>query len=422
MLQWCVQMAGYSSAWNWRIRRTRSGARLPIWLLSLLLLALVECVHVPERRPLPKEHVDDAEVLGIPRARFWGDQPPPWEHAWFGPAQSETSEPPVGIHGRRHSYLAISGGGENGAFAAGFLVGWTKAGDRPEFTTVTGISAGALLAPFAFLGADYDSMLTEVSARLTADQVYERRRLLQGLRSDALASTEPLRRLIEAHVDQEVMEKIAEEYRKGRMLNIGTTNLDAKRPVIWRIGAIANSGHPRALDLIRTILLASAAVPGAFPPVLIEVQVGQRRFDELHVDGGATSQVFLYPVRLDWNRMAEKLDVRGRPAVYVIYNSRIEPLYEHVDNEFVPITGHSIESLVRGQGVGDLYQIYLATCRDGLSFHLAHIPSDFTDTATAWFDSEYMQKVFDAGFESAKDGYSWRRTPPQLGEPPMYCR
>jgi hypothetical protein len=366
--------------------------------------------------------VDDAEVLGISRARFWGDQPPPWEHEWLSSTQTETSGRRRGIYDRGHSYLAISGGGENGAFAAGFLVGWTEAGDRPEFTTVTGISAGALIAPFAFLGSEYDLVLREVSARLTPDQVYEKRRLLQGLRNDALASTEPLQRLIEAHVDQEVMEDIAKEYRKGRMLNIGTTNLDAKRPVIWRIGAIADSGHPDALELIRKILLASASVPGAFPPVLIDVRAGEDRFDELHVDGGATSQVFLYPVSLDWNRMPEELGIRGRPAVYVIYNSRIAPRYDPVENAFVPIAGHSIESLVRGQAIGDLYQIYLATCRDGLSFNLAHMPSDFSVTADGWFDSEYLQKLFDSGFGAAKGGYSWRKTPPQLEEPPLHCR
>lgn len=386
------------------------------------LMLVAACVHVPVRSPLPEEHVTEAEVLGIPRARFWGDAPPPWEHEWFGRSEADTKERFVGVYGRHHTYLAISGGGPNGAFAAGLLLGWTESGNRPEFTTVTGVSAGALIAPFAFLGPEYDAVLREVALHLTAKNVYERRRILQGLRSDAMASTEPLQRLIEKYVDQELMEKIAAEYRKGRMLNVGTANLDAKRPVVWRIGAIANSGHPNALNLIRRILLASASVPAAFPPVLIDVSVGEQKFDELHVDGGTTSQVFLYPVGLDWDVILEKLAVQGRPEVFVIYNGRVEPRYEQVDNELLPIASTSLRSLVRTQGIGDLYQIYLATCRDGLTFNLGYIPADFTEAPDDWFDSEYMQKLFDLGFELAKAGYSWKPMPPQLETAPLHCR
>jgi len=391
-------------------------------LFSLSLLVVMACVHLPERTPLPEKYVAEAEVLGIPRARFWGDAPPPWIHEWLEKSTSETKVRYPDLYGREHAYLAISGGGENGAFATGLLLGWTEAGDRPEFASVTGVSAGALIAPFAFLGSDYDHVLREVSVNLTEDQVFEKRRTIRGLRSDAMASTVPLQHLIEKYVDQEVVDRIAEEYRKGRMLNIGTADLDAMRPVVWRIGAIANSGHPRALDLIRRILLASASIPGAFPPVLIQVEVSGERFDELHVDGGTASQVFLYPAGLDWDAIVKKLHVQGRPKVYVIRNSRLEPPYEQVKNKLFPIAKRSIDSLVRTQGIGDLYRIYLQTCRDGLEFNLASIPPDFDAHSDGLLDPEYMRQLFETAFELAKAGYPWEKMPPELSTAPVECR
>jgi len=391
-----------------------------VFVPALVLVAA--CAHVPERSPLPMEHIDGAKVLGIPRVRMWGDAPPPWEHHWFEKSRSEIKERYSGIYGRRHTYLAISGGGENGAFAAGLLLGWTESGERPEFTAVTGVSAGALVAPFAFLGPEYDHVLKIVSVGLTSDQVYKKRGVIRALRTDALATTEPLQALIAKYVDEEVMEKIAEEHRKGRSLNIGTANLDSMRPVIWRIGAIANSGHPDALQLIRQILLASASIPALFPPVLIEVEAGGEKYDELHVDGGAASQVFLYPVGIDYDEILERLAVPGRPKVYIIRNSRLDPMYEQVRNKLFPIAGRSLESLVRTQGIGDLFRIYLETCRDGLDYNLAFIPSDFTEEADEGFDTQYMQDLFDLAFKRAKAGYDWEKMPPELKEAPIHCR
>lgn len=391
-------------------------------VLVTLLALVAACAHVPKRSPLPAEHVDDAGVLGIPRARMWGDAPPPWEHDWFKRSKAELQERYSGVYGRPHTYLAISGGGANGAFVAGILTGWTAAGDRPEFTTVTGISAGALVAPFAFLGSEYDEVLKSVSSELKADDVYKRRGVIRALRTDSMATTEPLQALIAKYVDQEVMEKIAAAHRDGRSLNIGTANLDSMRPVIWRIGPIANSGHPGALALIRKILLASASVPAAFPPVLIPVDVDGTTYDELHVDGGAASQVFFYPVGVDYDEVLAKLGVPGRPKVYIIRNSRLDPIYEEVENKLIPIAGRSLQSLIRTQGIGDLYRIYLQTCRDGLEFHLASIPPDFTAKSDGEFDRAYMQALFDLAYERSKAGYAWAKMPPELQQAPIQCR
>jgi len=389
--------------------------------LPVLALLVGGCAHVPERNPLPAEGVDEATVLGIPRVRMWGDEVPAWANEWLARTDGEMKDRYPGVYGKPQTYLAISGGGENGAFAAGLLLGWTDAGDRPEFSVVTGVSAGALVAPFAFLGPEYDQVLRLVSSELKAEDVYKKRGMLRAIRTDAMATTEPLQSLIAKYVDEEVMEKIAAEYRNGRALNIGTANLDSMRPVIWRIGAIANSGHPEALALIRRILLASASIPGVFPPVIIPVEYDGKVYDELHVDGGAASQVFLYPIGMDLELMHERLAVPGRSRVYIIRNSRLEPTYEQVQNKLFPIAGRSISSLVRTQGIGDLYRIYLEACRDKLDFNLAYIPSDFTEKPEGEFDTGYMKKLFDLAFERAAAGYDWVKMPPEMKTAPIRC-
>jgi len=385
------------------------------------LVLTTACAHVPKRSALPAELVEDATVLGISRARLWGDVPPPWQHDWTEASRAELKERFPGTYGRRHTYLAISGGGENGAFAAGLLLGWTAAGDRPDFTIVTGVSAGALVAPFAFLGPEYDDVLRKISTQLTAKDVYKKRGMIRALRTDGAATTEPLQALIAKYVDQEVMDKIAVEHRKGRSLNIGTANLDSMRPVVWRLGVIANSGHPGALHLIRQILLASASIPAAFSPVLINVEAGGETYDELHVDGGATSQVFLYPAGIDYDQILERLAVPERPKVYVIRNSRLKPVYQEVKNRLIPIADRSVASLIRTQGIGDLYRIYLQSCRDGLDFNLAYIPGDFDEQPEGDFDSEYMRKLYERAFELAENGFPWEKIPPELANAPIRC-
>ncbi|MDH3201676.1 MAG: patatin-like phospholipase family protein [Myxococcales bacterium] len=389
------------------------------FLLVLAFAGVPACAHVPKRNPLPEAAVDLAGVLGIPRARYWGDEPQPWAPEWLGESKSELKGRYPAVFRHRQNFLAISGGGQNGAFAAGLLLGWTAAGDRPEFTTVTGVSAGALIAPFAFLGPEYDHVLSKVSVELTANDIFKKRRLIRGLRSDGMASTAPLQALIAKHIDQDLVDEIAEQHRRGRELNIGTANLDSMRPVVWRIGVIANSGHPQALKLIRQILLASASVPGAFPPVLIEVEAEGETYDEMHVDGGTASQVFLYPLGLDFDQVLDMLEVPAAPKVYIIRNARLDPLYEQVRPKTVQIADRSISSVIRTQGIGDLYRIYLATLRDGLDFNLAYIPKEFTERSKEGVDPEYMRKLFELAFDIAKNGYPWRKMPPELKQAPI---
>jgi hypothetical protein len=314
-----------------------------------------------------------------------------------------------GIMHKEHHYLAISGGGANGAYGAGLLVGWSQMGTRPEFTMVTGISTGALTAPFAFLGSGYDAKLKEVYTTLNTAEIYEERNIFSLFSGDSMVDSSPLSRLLEHYITDELVSEIATEHRKGRTLLIGTTNLDAARPVIWNVGRIANSGHPDAVNLIRKILRASASIPGVFPPVYLPVTGADgQSYDEMHVDGGTSSQMFLYPSRIDWHRMLEVLDVRGTVAAYLIRNSIVRPHYKAVDPRLEPIIGKTIGSLIRTQGIGDIYRIYTLAQRDGVNVALTWIPDDAVSRKPVEaFDTAYMQELFDYGYQRATTDSAW---------------
>jgi hypothetical protein len=190
---------------------------------------------------------------------------------------------------------------------------------------------------------------------------------------------------------------------------IGTTNLDAGRPVIWDVTRVAMSGAPNARQLIHNIIRASSAIPGAFPPVMFQVQVDGKRYDELHVDGGVTSQVFLGATGLDWRQIAERLRVEGAPQLFVIRNARTAPQWETVERRLAPIMSRSIASLIRDQGIGDMARIYLVADRNGMEFNLARVPADFAVEAAELFDRNYMQALFERGFVEGKQGDVWIR-------------
>ena len=377
------------------------------------VVSAVGCVSVPERHPLPPNLIKQASIPSVPHARFWGDEWPAVSKEMFVTfSDAELRQYYPSIYAKPHNYLAISGGGAKGAFGAGLLLGWTATGERPEFTMVTGISTGALTAPFAFLGPDYDDDLKILYTTTNTSDIVRKRNLISAVFSDSMADTTPLQDLIAKYIDAEMIDAIAREYKKGRRLFIGTVNLDAGRAVTWNIGVIAASDYPHKVALIHDVLRASAAIPIAFPPVVITVEAEGQQYDEMHVDGGTASQVFVYPEAMDWRLITQKLKVQGEPHVYVIRNSFLDPDYQGINRSLLPIAKRTIYSLIRTQGVGDLYQIYAMCVRDGNDFNLAYIPSDFTDEPIEDFDPVYMKKLLDRGYQMAMDGYPWEKAPP----------
>ena len=327
------------------------------------------------------------------------------EQAWLGSQGRGPELPPA-------YFLAISGGGDNGAYGAGFLNGWTAAGTRPEFKYVTGISTGALIAPFAFLGPKYDYVLERVYTTTAQKDIFKKRGLKSLLFGDAMADTTPLANVIATYVDRGFLNEIAAEYAKGRVLMVGTTNLDSMEPVIWNMTAIAASKDAGAVPLFRSILLASASIPGAFPPVMIDVDLGGNRYQEMHVDGGTIAQVFLYP---------PSLSLAGAPprkrVLYILRNARLDADWASTERRTMSIAMRAIDSLTRTQGIGDLYRIYTTTQRDGIDFNLTFIPPTFNTPHTEQFDTHYMKSLYDVGLGTAKAGYQWQKYPPGFQAP-----
>lgn len=386
--------------------------------LVFLLLVLQGCQTQPVRHPVPEDLQDDVTVLASEDYRIWAHSSE--ESLKKVMLTSHQQQKASGLWYDKNGklkdihFLAISGGGDKGAFTAGLLNGWTESGTRPEFLMVTGISTGALIAPFAFLGPDYDDTLRELYTTYSTNDLVKKRSILTLFVSDAVMDTAPLKELLEKYVDEEVLRAVAREYNRGRVLLIGTTNLDADLPVFWNMGAIANSGHPDALNLFRKIMLASASIPLVFPPVYIEVEDNGQVYDEIHVDGGACSQVFLYPVRFTFKEYYQEEGVRRKRHAYIIRNAELFPKWEVVQPGLFSIGGRSLSMLIKTQGLGDIYRIYWTMQRDGIDFNFAHIPPDFKEESNEMFDKEYMTKLYNYGYEKARQGYPWLKEPPAI--------
>lgn len=314
----------------------------------------------------------------------------------------------------RKSVLVISGGGSYGAYPAGVLVGWTASGTRPEFDVVTGISTGALIGAFAFLGPSEDCELQRLYTTLRNEDVYTRHRLLPSLLSESFADTTPLRRLIERLATEDRLQRIAAEHQKGRRFYVGTTDLDARRAIVWDMGAIASRGTPESRELFCNVLLASAAIPGLFPPVKIPVTVDGHRYVERHIDGGTTSSMFFAP---PWVPHAEREKL---PAgwlhgsdIYILVAGKLYPDPTRVKSRSIAIAGNAVSTVLYDQTRSDLHKLFLLSTMTGMSWNVSVIPADLdSPLESSSFDPVEMTRLFEAGFQWSAGGPKWRITPP----------
>ena len=384
---------------------------LAAWFIPL---ALTGCAAEAIRNPVPPRLIEKAHVSGLSAARFWFDEKlenP--DQALRRLGLSRLSSTLSVNEGRPEvNYLALSGGADDGAYGAGLLVGWSQGGRRPTFDVVTGISAGALIAPFAFLGRDYDRYLRAMWFTYTADDLYRSIPLAGLLGGPALADSSPLAELIAKHVDAKLLAAVAREYRKGRLLLVGTTNLDTQRLSIWNMGEIAASNHPRALHLFRQVLLASTAVPGLFPPVRMVVDAAGLEKEEMHVDGGVSAQVFLLPVNVSFRDLDKLQPSPARHRIFVIRNATLAPGYKAVQASALPISERSLSTLILNQSLADVQRIYRQALRDGADYNLAAIPAAFSHPRQQPFDQQYMHVLFQFGFDQARRGDPWMKKPP----------
>jgi len=381
-------------------------------LLVLFLLVLAGCSSLERKTSAPEAQYMQAQIPDWPNVRYLIST----KSGVTAMVQDLLEDQKrLGNGFGSGKYLSLSGGGDNGAFGAGLLVGWSQRGTRPNFDLVTGVSTGALLAPFAYLGKEYDPVLTYVYTQTSPEQIYKMRWLLSVVTDDGIADTAPLYDLIAKYVDADFLRKVAYEHQtNGRWLLVGTTNIDAGMPVVWNMGKIATIGTPEALDLFRKIMLASASIPGAFPPVMFDVAIDDMTYHEMHVDGGVSAQVFLYPTAAAKRADAAGLVRNNKREAYIIRNSRLDNDKEDVERSTISIVKRSISQLIQAQGLGDIYQIYQTTQKDHVGFNLAFIGPEFKVTRKIEFDPDYMQALYQYGYDRALKGYPWAKNPPGL--------
>lgn len=377
------------------------------------------CAATMARAPVPTSIVAETAALAdVPGSRAWADESPKDLEQTYANYLQDTpklgASAPV-VRGRAQiETLALSGGGSDGAFGAGVLVGWTERGDRPEFEYVTGVSAGAISAPFAFLGPDYDGHIQEIWTQVHSDELAVPAILSGIFGGEALADTTPLKNLIAKYVDRELLKRIAAQYNRGRLLTIGTTNLDAKRPVVWNMGAIARHyDNPAAVQLFRDVILASAAIPGLFPPVHIKVKANGKIYEEMHVDGGVTRQIYVNSVNIPFRAFDKLYDNPPDRTLYLVHNGKMTPDFGPVPPTTFQIASQSIYALMLYQHRANIYRIYRMAQDDGVDFNSIAVPPSFDFKAKGKFDLNYQRALFDVGRRMGLEK-EWRKQPNDL--------
>ncbi|WP_119258056.1 patatin-like phospholipase family protein [Shinella zoogloeoides] len=353
------------------------------------------------RLPYSAMHAARPSILDLSGLRYFADDPGD---------SFRKFQPPVAVNGEI-AYLALSGGGADGAFGAGALAGLSDAGSRPTFSVISGVSTGALIAPFAFLGSRYDPTLAELYTSGIAASLVDGAAPLSILATSGPLANNRLRALIDRYVDEALLSAIAAESAGGRILLVITTNLDTQRASVWNLGKIAEIGTPEALALFRQVLTASASVPIIYPPVLIEAEADGHRFEEMHVDGSVTFPIHTLP---------ETFLFRGRNLpgpklnLYVLINNKLRHDFRIVPVEARKIAARSASTLVKMQTRAMIFETYNFTRRNGSGFNLAYMDDDISTEGADDFDTDYMRSLFDHGYARSGSGDLWNtELPPE---------
>lgn len=389
----------------------------------LLAAGLAGCVTLPREEPPLAALTGDAHPIGFDRTIRTGEFDNDASEATSRDAARLLSAAP---DDGRIDILALSGGGAGGAFGAGAVVGLTQSGARPKFELVTGVSTGALIAPFAFLGPDWDDELTHAYTDGAGDGLTRAAGLGSLFRVGVLPGRS-LRALVERYITQDLVDAVAVEAAKGRMLLAATTNLDSQELVIWDLGRIAMAGGDKARSLFLDVLVASASVPGVFPPVMIKVEGKGERYEEMHIDGGTSALFFIAPhAALVGGRAPEEM---ANANVYVLINGQLSamPIATPVSTTSVALRGFSV--LTSHMARIELVLTAALARRHDFKLHYASLPREFPYGGTFDVDRQAMRRVFGYAQFCARAGRLWTSTPEALdrirtrepsaeGEPP----
>jgi hypothetical protein len=336
-----------------------------------------------------------AQVPGLPPdVRFWGDSVADFQRAL----------PP-----QPGPWLILSTGGEEGAYGAGFLNGWAATGTRPEFSVITGVSTGALMATYVFAGGKFDEELHQIYTTISATDVFE-----VATTPESLTDTWPLAKTIDKRVTPEILAAVAAEHKKGRRLFVLTTNLDAGRPTVWNMGAIAAQGGEGAIKLFRQVLLAAASIEGMFPPVYITVEANGRQFQEMHGDGGASGPLFFAPDAYLAPGTPLRLPATG---LYVIFNGKLSTEFYLPSRTTAAILGRSIGIALKAGGRLQLALAGIAAQKAGIPLELTYVDAGFAQVGRGIFDPKYMGALYEYGLTQGRSESRFHQSPPPPGPP-----
>jgi predicted acylesterase/phospholipase RssA len=389
--------------------------RTPNPLIVMMICAgllLAACASPPAGRVSYGEGESrNAEVPGMPGVRFWVDSPASFQR-WSALRAGQSPYTPARQQPEGLTWLAISGGAEDGAYGAGILSGWTAAGTRPQFTVVSGVSTGALIAVFAFLGPQHDAVLASIYTDVPRERIY-RAKALPLPTGESYLDDAPFRERVAEIVDARMLAEIAREHAAGRRLLVVTTNLDAQRGTVWDMGAIASSGHPAALKLFRDVIIASASPPGLFTPTYIEVEGNGRRFREMHVDGAIGDPVFNPASVLTLLRLEAVSPGPIRRTLYIIVNNRLGPEFDYVRSTMVPIVARSFSTLAKRNLRAEVDRAYRAARDSAIEFNLAYIDNRLAPKPPAEsFDLTYRRQLYAHARQRMLAGAAWLNAPP----------
>jgi predicted patatin/cPLA2 family phospholipase len=322
---------------------------------------------------------------------------------------------------REKNILCLSGGGSFGAFSAGVLYGWSAKGTRPTFDVVTGISTGALIAPFAFLGPAYDEQMKKFYTTLESKDLYKTK-FVRGLFGEAFADNSKLADQVDQVLTPQLMQELAEAHQAGRRLYIGTTAAESKRFVIWDIGAIACKGRPQDKNLIKQVLLGSSGIPGFFPPQHINVDLDGMCLTERHIDGGVSQALFMQPpyVRPEHRSKNPNHDLAGA-NVYVIVAGKLYADPQKIKPLALALAGQEVSAMIYAQTRGDLQRLFTSCLLTGMNFHMTAIPTEYpAPTSSTAFEIPAMVGMFNEGYRMVCEDRVWRKTAPGIapGENP----
>ncbi len=308
------------------------------------------------------------------------------------------------LKGRPLNLLSLSGGGQNGAFGAGFLIGWRESGRRPDFDLVGGVSPGALLATRALLGTPADDRkLEEMYTQVSSKDIYTNRSIFSLLSADSLKDTRPLRRLIAKYITEETLRRVADAFDDGRMIWVGTTNIDYDQTWLWNMSMIAKAGE---LELYRDVLLASASFPIVFPPVEID--------GHLFVDGAARSNLVVPGLS---GEKPPGPPLHGPGNVYLIDNGKLDQAPEALRRGLGDVAATTISVMMNHSMQTAMLRTYVGAQNLGYNFNLVGIAADVDiGRDPLAFDPVQMRAAFDAGRELAKQPEPWSHDPPKTDD------